>query len=62
MKRLQVITFGLLLALSVFVQTTTAQFLPTDARCSQQLARPLPIRRRTNQRPFLSLNRLARSG
>jgi catechol 2,3-dioxygenase-like lactoylglutathione lyase family enzyme len=32
MKRIQVITFGLLLALSVFVQTTTAQFLPTDAR------------------------------
>jgi len=32
MKRIQVIIFGLLLALSVFVQTTTAQFLPTDAR------------------------------
>ena len=32
MKRIQVVIFGLLLALSVFVQTTTAQFLPTDAR------------------------------
>jgi catechol 2,3-dioxygenase-like lactoylglutathione lyase family enzyme len=32
MKRIQVIIFGLLLALSVSVQTTTAQFLPTDAR------------------------------
>ena len=31
MRRIQVITFGLLLALSVFVPTTTAQFLPTDA-------------------------------
>ena len=32
MKRIQVVTFGLLLALSVVVPTTTAQFLPTDAR------------------------------
>jgi catechol 2,3-dioxygenase-like lactoylglutathione lyase family enzyme len=31
MKRIQVVIFGLLLALSVFVHTTTAQFLPTDA-------------------------------
>lgn len=32
MKRIQAITFGLLLALSVFVQTTTAQSLPMGAR------------------------------
>ena len=41
MKRIQVITFGLLLALSVFVQTTTAQFLPTDARALNSSRVPL---------------------
>ena len=54
MKRIQVIIFGLLLALSVFVQTTTAQFLPTDARAlnssrvpflfaASKPSRPVPV-------------------
>jgi catechol 2,3-dioxygenase-like lactoylglutathione lyase family enzyme len=43
MKRIQVITFGLLLVLSVVVQTTTAQFLPTDARALNSSRVPFPF-------------------
>ena len=41
MKRTKVTLLGFLLALSVFVQTTTAQYLPTDARLLNSARVPL---------------------
>ena len=41
MKRTKVTLLGFLLALSVFVQTTTAQYLPTDARLLNSTRVPL---------------------
>ena len=41
MKRATVITLGLLLTLNVVIQTTTAQYLPTDARVLNNARVPL---------------------
>ena len=41
MKRTRVIVTGLLLALTLFVQTTTGQHLPTDARVLNSARVPL---------------------
>ena len=61
MKRIQVVIFGLLLALSVFVQTTTAQFPPTDARALNSSRVPF-LFAQAILRPFRLLSRSARSG
>ena len=60
MRHFKVFVLGLLLALSVLVQTTTAQYLPTDARALNGTRVPFLHRQQTNQRPFLWLNRSAR--
>src|ERR1051325_3312893 len=43
MKRTKAALLGLLLALGVFVQTTTAQYLPTDARALHSTRVPLLV-------------------
>jgi len=43
MKRIKVTLLGLLLALGVFVHTTTGQYLPTDARVLNVARVPLLV-------------------
>ena len=43
MRQFKVFVLGLLLALSAVVQTTTAQYLPTDARAFNGTRVPFPI-------------------
>ena len=59
MRQFKVFVLGLLLALSVLVQTTTAQYLPTDARALNGTRVPSSSQQ-SIQRPFLWLNRSAR--
>jgi hypothetical protein len=48
MRQFKVIVLGLLLVLSVLFQTTTAQYLPTDARALNGTRVPFPI---TTEKP-----------
>src|SRR5687768_3514123 len=53
MKRTKVTLLGFLLALSVFVQTTTAQYLPTDARLLNSTRVPLLYARNDKLLPLV---------
>ena len=53
MKRSKATLLGLLLALGVFVNATTAQYLPTDARATNSTRVPLLVSREISVVPLV---------